>query len=110
MNWVNLKSLEEFDKILQLSQGLPVLIFKHSTRCSISSMALSRLEREWESDYSNPTYLIDLLNHRDLSNHIASYFKVIHQSPQIIIVKAGNSIYDASHSEIRFGNFSEFLT
>ncbi|TNF08335.1 MAG: DUF2847 family protein, partial [Bacillota bacterium] len=46
-------------------------------------------------------YFLDLLNHRDVSNEIANRFQVVHQSPQLILIKNGVAVYNASHSEIQ---------
>jgi bacillithiol system protein YtxJ len=99
MNWIDLKSTEQLQSIKQ-SQGYSV-IFKHSTRCSISMMAKRRFEMEW-SDLPAQThaYFLDLLQHRDLSNQIAQLFDVAHQSPQMLLIKDGECILEQSHGDI----------
>lgn len=77
-----------------------VLIFKHSTRCSISSMALNRLESKWIDNENLPAYYLDLLNYRHISNEIADLFLVEHASPQVLLIKNGSCIYHASHTNI----------
>ena len=104
MDWLNLTSETQLDEITQKSFGTQVkgiLLFKHSTRCSISSMALSRLERNWKipSDIV-PAFNLDLLQHPSVSSKIAELFNVQHESPQILIIKNGKCIYHASHSAI----------
>lgn len=84
----------------QPHENLAVLLFKHSTRCSISSMALNRLQSKWVDNLKIPTYYLDLLSYREISNEIASLFQVEHASPQVLIIKDGKCIYTASHSEI----------
>lgn len=103
MNWNKLISLEQLDEIDNMSFQGPVLIFKHSTRCSISSTALSRLERNWnEQDaLKSKPYYLDLLNHRAVSNDIERRYNVEHQSPQILVIAQGKCIYSATHLEIR---------
>ena len=101
MNWRQLTSLSQLQEIKELSEQQPVAIFKHSTRCSISSMAKNRLESEWHfSDENLPIYYLDLLNCRDVSAQIATDFDVYHASPQIVVIKNGKSIYDNSHMGI----------
>ncbi len=99
MNWIALQNKQEVDDIKQLSFSKPQVIFKHSTRCSISTMAKSRLERS-----STPTNLdfhyLDLIAYRDISALVANEFDVQHESPQIIVLKDGKCIYDESHSGI----------
>lgn len=102
MVWNKLNSLADLDEAIALSHSKSVMLFKHSTRCSISSMALSRIESEWNySDEEVLPFYLDLIAHRDVSNAIASKLNVFHASPQMIVVKNGKSVLDASHNEIR---------
>lgn len=73
-------------------------IFKHSTRCSISSMAKNRVERDWDLDF--PIYYLDLIQYRSISNLIAAKSGIEHQSPQLIVFQNGLPVYDASHNAI----------
>lgn len=99
--WNDLTQLKQLEDIVKESTEAPVLIFKHSTRCSISRMALKSFEREYaiEEGKAKP-YFLDLLEHRDVSNEIASRFDVQHQSPQLILIKNGKAVYNSSHSDI----------
>lgn len=104
MNWIKLESEAELDKIKAISAEIPVLIFKHSTRCSISATALSRFERAWDETKA-PTlipYYLDLIRFRPISSKIADDFGVYHESPQILLIKDGKSVYDESHFGISF--------
>lgn len=101
LNWNALTQIAQLDSIIEESAEKPVVIFKHSTRCSISRMALKNFEREYNLEESEVApYFLDLLEHRDISNEIAQKFQVIHQSPQLLLIKNGKSVYDVSHSEI----------
>lgn len=100
INWIELTDLGQLNEIMDLSHQQPVIIFKHSTRCSISRMALKQFENEYDLEGSVTPYFLDLINHRDISNEIATRFEVYHQSPQLLLIKEGKSIYDASHSDI----------
>lgn len=103
INWIPLTFMEQLDEIVAFSSQKPVVIFKHSTRCSISRMALKRFESEYDLGDSVDIYFLDLLEHRDISNEIASRFGVYHQSPQLLLIKSGKSVYDVSHSDIDAG-------
>lgn len=100
INWIPLTDLGQLNEIMELSHQQPVVIFKHSTRCSISRMALKQFENEFDLEGSVTPYFLDLLNHRDISQEIATRFDVYHQSPQLLLIKEGKSVYDASHSDI----------
>lgn len=99
--WNNLTTIEQLKEILAHSDEKPVLLFKHSTRCSISSMALSRFQKEWDQDNKEiELYYLDLLNYRAISNEITELTGVVHQSPQAILVSNNEVKYSASHSSI----------
>lgn len=103
MLWHKLTDISQLQDILNLSKEShinAVLLFKHSTRCSISSMALSRLESKWIDDEKIPAYYLDLLNYRDISNEIENLFSVEHASPQVLLIKNESCIYHNSHSGI----------
>jgi hypothetical protein len=100
INWLALTSVSQLDEIEDASNSKLVVLFKHSTRCSISRMALRQFENDFESNDQILPYYLDLLNHRDISNEIASKFSVVHQSPQLLIISKEKCIYNASHSDI----------
>ena len=98
MQWINLSDRQQVDAIKQAS-GFSV-IFKHSTRCSISRMALKQFERDYDLDETVDAFFLDLIEHRDVSNEIANRFNVYHESPQLILIKNGKAVYNVSHSDI----------
>ena len=104
MNWIALKSRDQLDTLMAESKNQPVLIFKHSTSCSISQTALNRLERNWKEEEmtSVKPYYLDLLSHRDISRGVAALFDVEHQSPQVIVLKDGEAVFHRSHFDIDF--------
>ncbi|MBL8001785.1 MAG: bacillithiol system redox-active protein YtxJ [Flavobacteriales bacterium] len=103
MNWTPLTELAHLDVIDAASKDRPVLIFKHSTRCSISSTALHRLEREWRTeDQAHAVWYLDLLRFRPVSNAIAERYGVRHESPQVLVVRDGRCVHSASHTAITY--------
>jgi bacillithiol system protein YtxJ len=103
LNWILLKDLGQLNEIITISHEKPVVIFKHSTRCSVSRMALKQFENEFDLDSLDQKvllYFLDLLEYRGISNEIAARFNVIHQSPQLLLIQNGKSVYAVSHSDI----------
>lgn len=99
--WERLTSVDQLKEVIEGSSEKPKLLFKHSTRCSISSMALNGFQRSWEGSQDDiDIYYIDLLSYRDVSNAIATETGVIHQSPQVIVLKNKEVVYTATHSSI----------
>lgn len=103
MQWNNLETISQLDEVVALSQEQAVVIFKHSTRCSISRMALKQFENEFDFADRVQPYFLDLIAFREVSNEIAARFGVVHQSPQLILIKEGKAVYDVSHSDIDAG-------
>lgn len=108
MNWKILTTDNQIDEIKTLSKETPQVIFKHSTRCATSSVAKSRLERAQTPEKAD-FYFLDLIKYRSLSNRIESDFMVYHESPQVLIIKNGECIYDESHNGISMEEISEQL-
>jgi bacillithiol system protein YtxJ len=104
MNWIALEEENQLEEIKKESEDKPVLIFKHSTSCSISATALNRLERSWKTDEvpQLKAYYLDLLSYRGLSREIANKFGIIHESPQILLIEKGKCTYHASHLGISY--------
>ncbi|MEL1254738.1 bacillithiol system redox-active protein YtxJ [Flavobacterium sp. DGU38] len=100
VNWTELTDILQLQEVEAISNEKPVVIFKHSTRCSISRMALKQFEREYDLENAVDPYFLDLIAHRDISNEIADRFNVYHESPQLILIKNGKAVYDVSHSSI----------
>lgn len=99
MNWIPLTSAEQLEQAKSESFTKPVVLFKHSTRCSISNMAKSRLERAEAPEGVN-FYYLDLLSYRPVSNLIAETFSVHHESPQLLLIRNGECVYEESHNGI----------
>ena len=106
MNWIDLTDEQQLNNLKELSAQKAQLIFKHSTRCGISSMVKSRLERSTPPDAVD-FYYLDLIKHRQLSNKIAEDFSVYHQSPQVLLIKNGECIYEESQNGILMDDIIE---
>jgi bacillithiol system protein YtxJ len=106
MDWKNLTQIDQLEAIAADSFNTPQVLFKHSTRCSISSMALNRLESSTPPNGVD-FYLLDLLQHRDISGAIAQKFNVHHESPQVLVIKNGECTYDESHMGISMDEIIE---
>lgn len=103
MEWIALNTIDQLNEIDKFSEESNILIFKHSTRCSISVAALNRIERNWNEEAQNKlkVYYLDLLRYRNISDEIAQRYNIIHQSPQALIINKGKCIFSQTHSEIR---------
>ena len=101
LSWENLESVDQLHNLIKNSKIKTKVIFKHSTRCGISRMALNSFERNYENlDQEVTYYMLDLLQYRDVSDAIASELNVAHQSPQVIVLKDGLVLHTESHHGI----------
>ena len=111
INWIPLESEDQLSHLVKQSESIPCIIFKHSTRCSVSSMAKYRLESDWIfTSEELKTYCLDLLRFRALSNLIADSFAVYHESPQLLLINQGECTYESSHLDITVDELKESLT
>ena len=108
--WHRLNSLEQLKAIAEESKTKPVAIFKHSTRCGISRMVLNQFESSYNIDDSQlKLYFLDLLSNRDISDEVGFTFQVMHQSPQLIVIKNGSTVHHASHHNINAHDLERFI-
>lgn len=108
VQWIPLTSMAQIDTIKAESKSENVVIFKHSTRCGISSMVIKRFEALFDADMGEvKVYYLDLLSYRSISDEIGYTFQVMHQSPQVLIIKNENAILHASHYDILELNIKE---
>jgi bacillithiol system protein YtxJ len=106
MMWTDITEEKQLREIQEVSKTQPVLIFKHSTRCSISSMAKNRLERSLAPE-GVLFYFLDLIRYREISNRVAQLFHVHHESPQVLLIRNGECVYDDSHNGISMEDIVE---
>lgn len=111
MNWNKLTQAEDLSDAYNLSFEQPVILFKHSTRCPVSLMALSWFERSWKNEEMEKVqpYFLDLIAYRDLSNQISSQYGVMHESPQLLVIKNGECVYHKSHSAISYKEVKQLI-
>jgi monothiol bacilliredoxin len=106
--WQPLSDVSQLSTIEERSKTKTQLIFKHSTRCGISSMVMKQFVSAYDLDSNADLYYLDLLNYRDVSNEVGYKFQVMHQSPQLLVIKNGVVVAHASHGGINEMNLERF--
>lgn len=106
--WIALNSKDQLDEIEKKSMEVTQLIFKHSTRCGISRMVMNQFVANYDVESNADLYYLDLLSYRDVSDEIGYKFQVMHQSPQLIVVKNGETVVHASHGSINEIDLARF--
>ena len=108
--WIPLSELSQLETIKEKSSTKTQVIFKHSTRCGISRMVMNQFVDAYDLDENNlDLYYLDLLNYRDVSNEVGYKFQVMHESPQILVIRNGGVVTHASHGAINEVDLSRFV-
>ena len=110
IKWENLTDVSQLDEIINESDKKIIVIFKMSTRCGVSRMAFNTFENDFHyTEEEVKCYYLDILNYRAVSNEIASRFKIIHESPQLLVLKSGRVIDNESHGNIDAKSIEKYL-
>ena len=110
VSWISLNSLEQIKTIKEQSKSETIFVFKHSTRCGISSIVIKRFENLFDSSMNNiKVYYLDLLNFRAISDEVGYSFQVQHQSPQLLIIRNEVAVLNVSHYDIAIVNIQKYL-
>lgn len=107
--WIPLTSTDELDHIVERSKTKTQLIFKHSTRCGISRMVMNQFVASYNLDLNTDLYYLDLLSYREVSNEVGYKFQVLHESPQLLVIKNGVVVAHASHGAINDIDLVKFI-
>jgi len=108
--WIPLNAVQQLDLIKEKSSTKTQLIFKHSTRCGISSMVMKQFVSAYDfTEKDADLYYLDLLNFREVSNEVGYKFQVMHQSPQLLVIKNGVVVAHESHGAINDMDLSKYI-
>ncbi len=107
--WKPLTTVDQLDIISEISKEKTQIVFKHSTRCGISRMVMNQFVSAYDLDLNADLYYLDLLNYRDVSNETGYKFQIMHESPQLIVVKNGEAVAHASHGAINELDLMKFV-
>lgn len=93
-----IRTPRELDEALASERAL---IYKHSSRCELSAVAEREVEAFVENFPDAPVYFIDVIADRMISDSVESRLRLRHESPQVILVEAGDVVLHASHRGVR---------
>ena len=103
LDWIDIETMGQLDSAVSRSFSIPVLIYKHSTRCGLRNIVRSRLEKSWENaPIDVECYFVDLIANRPISDAIENLFMVPHQSPQVLLLIDGNCVFHSSHMGVNY--------
>lgn len=108
--WISLHSIMQLEEITENSKVKTQLIFKHSTSCGISRMVLNMFTENYSlAKNQMDLYFLDLHAHREVSNEVGVHFQVLHQSPQLLIIKNGITVFHTSHGAISEVDLQQYV-
>jgi len=108
--WLPLTTEAQLETIKERSKTKTQVVFKHSTRCGISSMVMNQFVANYELTAEDlDLYYLDLLNYRSVSNEVGYTFQVLHESPQLLIIKNGVVVAHESHGAINSLDLKRFI-
>lgn len=103
-SFFKINNRETLDKLITDSKSEPVVIFKHSNSCGISSAAYREMEK-----LENQVNLLEVQSARDVSRQLADLTGIPHETPQVIVLKDGKAVWNASHFEVKAGAVMQAL-
>lgn len=109
LSWITLSDFAQLTDILENSKSKTQLIFKHSTRCGISKMVMNKFIANYDYESNLDLYYLDLIKNRDISNEVGYKFQVVHESPQLLIIKNQVAVAHASHGDVNLIDLSEYV-
>jgi bacillithiol system protein YtxJ len=92
-----IQTVSEWQEVLEVSKTMPQFIMKHSATCPISASAYNAFN-EVETDV--PKNYVIVQDSRSVSNEIESDLRVQHASPQLLLLKDGQVMWQATHYSI----------
>ncbi|WP_313890939.1 bacillithiol system redox-active protein YtxJ [Psychrobacillus sp.] len=99
-------SIEAWRNLLETSKDQPVLLLKFSLTCASSLLAMKEI-RALETEL--PKYIVIVQMERQVSNAIEKDLGVRHESPQLLILKDGKGIWQATHYKIKKSLLTEAI-
>ncbi len=107
--WIALTDISQLEEIAQKSKSKTQVIFKHSTTCGISKMAMRQFEQSYDVTADLDLYYLDLLRFREVSSEAGFKFQVLHQSPQLLVIKNGSAVAHGSHGDVNSIDLDKFI-
>ncbi len=94
-NFTRITDIKTFEELLNQSRERPIVLFKHSTTCSVSASAYQEMKR-----FDGEVLLVEVQNARALSCEIENRTRVAHESPQVLVLRNGQAVWNASHWKV----------
>jgi monothiol bacilliredoxin len=102
--FVKIEDHAELENLITDSETKPVIVFKHSNACSISSRAYREMEK-----VDGQVNILEVQSAREVCRELANLTGVRHESPQVIVLRNGKAVWNASHFDIQIGAVIEAL-
>ena len=97
---MNIQQLDK-ENLQRIFEEPLVLLYKHSPICPLSLRAHNEVTHFSTEHPTIPVYIVDVIAHRSLSMRLAAETGVQHQSPQVILMRKGEPVWNTSHMGVR---------
>jgi bacillithiol system protein YtxJ len=94
-HFVKITDINAFQGLIERSKERPVVIFKHSLTCPVSAGAYDQM-----AEFAGEVALVEVQQARELSREIENRLGLAHESPQVIVLRNGQVVWNASHFKI----------
>jgi thioredoxin 1 len=109
MNVLPMEGVSDLARARAASYTGPVLLLKHSAWCGISSSALYAFRCHAETATDVPHWVVTVQTHAPVSEFITRSLRLAHQTPQLILLRAGEAVWTRSHRQISQATLEEAL-
>jgi bacillithiol system protein YtxJ len=103
-NFFRIDDRATLDGLISDSKQKTILVFKHSNACGISARAFRELEK-----LEGQVNLLEVQAVPDLSREVESLTGVRHETPQVILLRDGKAVWNASHFDVTVALVSQAL-
>ena len=91
------RELREAEELEAVFEAPVAVIYKHSPTCGLCTMAAEEVAVFMGANPDVPVYQVDVLRDRPLSLEIERRLEIRHESPQAIVFRRGEPVWDGSH-------------
>lgn len=95
-HFTEIDDLESLDRFVANLNGSAGVVFKHSNSCGVSSRAYAEM-----SKLTLPIGIVVVQDARAVSDEVEKRWQVNHETPQVLIIKDGKALWNASHFQVK---------
>ena len=103
-----MQTIEVTEDLSTMLAGERAILFKHSSRCELSTSARRHVEKFVATCPSANVFVINVIENRSMSSEAENRLGVRHETPQVILVEGGQAVRQASHRKVRIKTLNKW--